>query len=764
MPRKKGSKTTKSSTNINKKKKKTTTKSTKKTTKKVVKKELENEIIADDFLEEDLDNETHILDEDVSPEEEKSRIKVFLFELRNNPKLAFKRLFRFFKRILYSNKLLLLFVFLVTVNGFFLRLFTANENNNAFNLDALLADFSFALIVGSFSLFIKKRKYGYLRALLIFLSILCVINSAYYTYYTSFTSITLLSIVKYTTSIGDAIFKNVLQIKDFIYLIAPIVFIVVKRRYVKTGYLEKINYYRRHKKQGMGFLALGIISLVLFFTTCTATDFGRLDKQWNREYIVMKYGIYIYHVNDLIKSVEPKVVAIFGYDNAIKNFNEYYNNKESYDDKNEYTNILEGKNVIVIHGESVQNFVIGLKFNGQEVTPNLNRLAAKSLYFDNFYTQVSVGTSSDTEFTFNTSLMPAMYGTAFSNYFDKEYFSTPILLKQKGYYTFAMHGNNGDFWNRRIMHANLGYDKLYAKSDYDIDEVIGLGISDVSFFRQSVEKLKKIDEEHDKYFGYVITLTNHTPFSDLDKYGEFDVDIKERVYNSETRSYEDVVYPYMEGTKLGRYLKSVHYADYALGLFLDELKKEGLLENTAFIFYGDHDARLPKEDFIRLYNYDKTTDGILPETDPNYVAFDEYEYELNRKTPLTIWSKEIEKKPKKISYYMGMYDLQPTLGNMLGFSNKYALGHDIFNIKEKNIIVFPSGNWLTKDMYYNTQKGEAYTLSNSIISEDYISENSKYAENLLKVSNDILIYDLIRNSNIQTSEINENEIVEGANP
>ena len=104
-------------------------------------------------------------------------------------------------------------------------------------------------------------------------------------------------------------------------------------------------------------------------------------------------------------------------------------------------------------------------------------------------------------------------------------------------------------------------------------------------------------------------LTNHTPFSDTDKYGEFAVDIKEKVINPETGLEEEVVYPYMEGTKLGNYLKSVHYADYALGIFFEELEKNGLLDNTVIVLYGDHDARLPEQDYVKLYNYDKVYSG-----------------------------------------------------------------------------------------------------------------------------------------------------------
>ena len=691
---------------------------------------------------------------------ENSKIRLFIFGLKSNPKATLKKTYRFSLRFLHNNIMFFLFVLFNVLNGFLLRLLTANENNNAFNLETILADFSIIVMIGSISYLMKNKKYTYLKIMTWILSIICVINSAYYTYYSSFTSITLLSIVKYSTSVGDAIFENVVQLKDFIYILIPLIFIFIHRRYNKMDYFKTTDYHEKDGNKVLAFLAVGIVSLLLFFSTCTATDIGRLDKQWNREYIVMKYGIYIYHINDLIKSLEPKFVSIFGYDTALKSFNEYYASRESEHKNNEYTNMFVGKNIIAIHAESVQQFVIGLTFNGQEVTPNLNKLANNGLSFDNFYTQVSVGTSSDTEFTFNTSLMPAKYGTAFSNYFDKKYISVPALLKGKGYYTCAMHGNNGDFWNRRIMHANLGYDYLYDKKTYDIDEVIGLGISDASFLTQSVEKLKQINSEHDKWFDYIITLTNHTPFSNTDMYGEFDVDIKEDAIDPETG--EQISHSYMEGTKLGRYLKSVHYADYALGLFIDELEKEGLLDNTVIVLFGDHDARLPKDDFIRLYNYDKETDDILPETDPNYKPMTDYQYELNRKTPLIIYSKDRQDIAKKVSYYMGMYDVMPTLGNMFGFTNIYQLGHDIFDIKDDNIIVFPSSNWLTKDMYYNSQNNEGYALSEGVISDDYIAKNNKYAEELLNTSNNLLIYDLIRNSNKEASEIDEQGIMEGA--
>ena len=127
-----------------------------------------------------------------------------------------------------------------------------------------------------------------------------------------------------------------------------------------------------------------------------------------------------------------------------------------------------------------------LKFNGREVTPNLNRLAKEGLFFSNFYSQVSVGTSSDAELTFNTSLMPTKSGTAFVSYSDRTYLGLPKYFNDLGYYTYSMHANNGNFWNRKAMHAQLGYKKFFDKSKYKVDKenIIGLGLSDKEFFNQ----------------------------------------------------------------------------------------------------------------------------------------------------------------------------------------------------------------------------------------------------------------------------------------
>ena len=659
------------------------------------------------------------------------------------------------KKGLSENIVFVIFVFINVLNAFLLRMLTMNNPSNFFAFQPLLADFAFVVIVGSFGFLFKKLgRTIYYFLVTVILTALCMINSSYYTFYTSFSSISLISTIKFIGQVGDAVVENVMKPKDFVYLLAPIIMLAVSIKKHKSNVVTRNDY--KDKPRALKTLAVGVASAVVFTATLTSVDIGRFVKQWNREYIVMKYGIYVYHINDLIKSVEPKITSLFGYDEAMKTFKEYFN-VEKEQKTNKYTGIYEGKNIIAIHAESIQSFVIGLSFNGVEVTPNLNKLVNSGMYFDNFYSQVSVGTSSDSEFTYSTSLMPSNTGTAFGSYYDRTYITTQKMLKDKGYYTFSMHGNNADYWNRRIMYESIGYDEFYAKDDYDIDEVIGLGISDKSFFRQSVEKIKKINEENEKYYGTIIMLTNHTPFSDTEKYGEYDLSLHESVYNEATGTYEEVKYPYLEDTKLGNYLKSVHYADAAIGEFINSLDQEGLLEDTVIVVYGDHDARLPKEDYQKMYNYNKETDGILPSNTPGYIKFDSYQYELNRKVPFIIWTKD-GKYQGTNSNVMGMYDVQPTLGNMFGFYNKYALGNDIFEIGEDNIVVFPTGNWITNKVYYNSQKGAFMTLRDTVITDEYIEKCTNYSEELLNASNAVIVYDLIKKSN--ETQTNESQVIE----
>jgi phosphoglycerol transferase MdoB-like AlkP superfamily enzyme len=670
----------------------------------------------------------------------KNNLNKFISRIKNNSPLYIKKIKR------YINSDFLFFYFFVgcVLNGLLLRAFTVK---NYFDIKPIIADMMIILVISGFSYFVKKKnRFTYFMIWSCVLTAICVINSVYYHFYNSFVSVSLISTSIFVFQVGDAVVKNVMQLRDFTYILFPVLYIALYWKLNKNRYFQKTNYILNKGVMASNLFVVAFILAGIFVTSLTPIEYSRLNKQWNREFLVAKFGIYTYHVNDLIKSLEPRINTMFGYDKAAKEFRDYYAEKQNEPIvKNEYTNVFTGKNIIAIHAESIQSFAMGLTFNGQEVTPNLNKLAKGGLNFTNYYAQVSVGTSSDTEFTLNTSLLPTTNGTVFVSYWNREYVTIPKLLKEQGYYSFSMHGNNGTFWNRLLMHKEMGYDKFYHKTSFTIDETIGLGLSDKSFFRQAVPIIQELkNNNRTPFYGTLIMLTNHTPFDETEKYGDFPVDIKVKAVN-DLGVEQEVSYPYMEGTTMGNYLKAVHYADAAIGQFMQDLDTAGLLENTVVVIYGDHDARLPKSDFVRLYNYDYKTNSILLPDDPNYKNVDYYQYELDRKLPFIIWTKEGKVK-KQVKTVMGAYDVLPTLGNMFDFRSKYQLGHDIFSTKE-NIIIFPNGNWMTDKVYYNGQKDEYLMLKDQPLPANYIENYRAYADKSIAVSDSIILYDLIRKEN-----------------
>ena len=644
-----------------------------------------------------------------------------------------------------NNVLFLTFVVASVFNGFLLRALTVK---NYFDIRPVIADAAMVIIVGSFGYLIKpKRRFIYYLIWSILYSLICVINSMYYTNYLSYSSISLLATSFLIVDVGDAIVENVMEIKDFCYLWQILVIIFVHIKLCRSQYYSRFFYV---KKMFIKTLTVGFCLIAFFSFSLSPKDIGRITKQWNREYIVMRYGIYTYQFSDIFASLTPTINSMFGYDRNAKLFRDYYNNNSSVSVSNRYSNIFKDKNVLVIHAESVQQYVMDTSINGVSLTPNLNRLASEGIYFNNFYAEESVGTSSDSEFTFSTSLMPATSGTVAINYWDRNYPSIQKEFKDMGYYVFSMHGNNCTFWNRNLLHQSLGYDKFYCYTDsYNIDETIGLGLSDKSFFKQSISYLKEINSNKKKWYGTMIMLTNHTPFSYIGNYSDLDVTYKYETIDKETGKMVKKSSSYLEGTVLGNYFKSVHYADEAIGQLISDMDKEGILDNTVIVIYGDHDAKIKKSEYEYYYNYDYKTNSVYDKSNPNYNEFTDYEYEVNRKVPFIIWTKDkaINIKSNNVG---GMIDVLPTLGNLFGFSNRYSLGHDLFSVKD-NVVVFPDGNWITDRMYYNSQREEALIFDSNPISVDYIEANNKIAEERISVSNSIIVYDMIRSLEKQSS-------------
>jgi lipoteichoic acid synthase len=339
-----------------------------------------------------------------------------------------------------------------------------------------------------------------------------------------------------------------------------------------------------------------------------------------------------------------------------------------------------GKNIILIQLESTQNFVVGLSLNGQEITPNLNKLREDSLYFPHFYSQIGPGNTSDAEFAVNTSIYPLASESVAIRYKQTSFPSLPHLLKTKGYTAVTFHPNAVTYWNRDTLYPNLGFDRYFDKSFYHDEDLVGRwGSSDEVLFQKAIPVLVDYKNHNQKFYASFITLTNHHP------------------YKLPANKKSLTLPAGMDGTLLGDYLTSVHYEDYALGLFIQALKANHLWDDTVLIIYGDHFG-IPEAEEKKSQS---TLKKILGR---EYTVIDRLNVPLFLRVP--------ELKPQTVASAGGQVDILPTLANLfkLSLNGQLVFGRDILNTKH-NLLGFryyyPEGTYISSGVFHRGGTGNS---------------------------------------------------------
>jgi lipoteichoic acid synthase len=372
-----------------------------------------------------------------------------------------------------------------------------------------------------------------------------------------------------------------------------------------------------------------------------------IKNAYESKLIVQRYGVFGSHFFDGYRTFFKAKIALS--EEAEKETFAWLLKNASQESDNSKTGQYAGKNVIIVNVESLQNFVIGKSVEGQEITPNLNRLLKESYYFNNHQFTVGLGNTSDADITANTSIYPLTDVATAVQFHDNDFTSLPKALKKEGYSTAAYHGFFRDFWNRSKFFKSLGFDTFSAKDNYSDAQKIGMGLNDITFFKETVAKIKK---QPAPSYNYLITLSSHHPFS---------INDEDKVINITRENYNEEAY---------RYYNLIAYTDNAIGIFIDELKKAGLYDESVIVFYGDHIAKVgdltsPKTIDSIGYRMDKKDD---------YLNFN--------KTPLIIRLPE-QKKGFVRNDISAITDIMPTVLNLVGVKTDYPmLGRDLFGKKE----------------------------------------------------------------------------------
>lgn len=466
----------------------------------------------------------------------------------------------------------------------------------------------------------------------------------------------------------------------------------------KKSNIEKIN----PKKFTISILCSILLSIIsyLYFANYETSAFHNklIYKQRSPITSVECTGPLNYHIFQDFISIKRYFTTIINKNDNILITSWINSNKENLPD-NEYKGCSKNKNLIFLQIESLENFIIGQTAEGKEITPFLNSLCKKSLYFNNIYEQNNGGHSIDCDFLVNTSILPVGDDVAAIAYGENIYNnSLPRILSSEGYTTITSRPEKPGDFNWMELHKNcFGVDHVYSINDYEDDEDVGYGLSDKSSLTQFAKRISSLDKP---FFAQTCTLTSHGPFNIDEKYRELNLPQN------------------IENNYLGGYFESLHYTDKQIQLFFELLKQENLLDNSIIVIYGDHTG------VHKYYN-----DSI------NSIDFDgNWWKDFDHKIPLIIYSSDMQ--PKIIENAGGQVDILPTVCYLLGIDdNKYkntSMGRVLVNTNRYSTVIkdteTDSSNikGFFEDYKEERHLLDAYIRGSDIIKNNYFYKNSFY--------------------------------------
>ncbi len=340
------------------------------------------------------------------------------------------------------------------------------------------------------------------------------------------------------------------------------------------------------------------------------------------------------------------------------------------------------KNVILIMVESLSAEYMGIYGNKKNLTPHLDQLAQKSLFFNNLF---ATGTRTVRGMEAVMLSVPPTPGRSIVKRPDKSNMdSIGEVFKENGYTTEFIYAGYGYFDNMNSFFSQHGF-KIVDRFDFSDDEVTfsnAWGVCDEDLLNKTIQEADKNFHKHNPFFFFVMTTSNHRPFT----YPDGKIDIP-------------------SGT--GR-AGAVKYTDFALNRFFEMAKQKEWFKDTIFVVIADHNGGSAGKTSLPLNRY---------------------------RIPLIIYSQNLQ--PKTISKLSSQIDTGPTLFGLLGISYKNRFfGNNILDksFRERTFI----GNYqklgyvkngylyfLTPDKESHKMKIEKLTLRDVKYREENISQREE---------------------------------------
>ncbi|MED3570926.1 LTA synthase family protein [Cytobacillus praedii] len=560
--------------------------------------------------------------------------------------------------------ILIMFVLLIKITAFQMIIF---DNKSIFHI--VLIEFPmWALMLTGLLLIFKKRRWLSIWLFNLCLSALFIVIMYYTRYFSTVPSYYDVKQIYQSNSVGGTV-ALLGSPFDFLFfldvvLILPLIWFITKK--------SELISFASIKKWTIAFSCAGLITTVIAFF------YPLVDVS----YFAKKHG---YIQSQFVQFYERGIGTALAKNDHLsdKELENLKGNAYVPPSEHDTFGLAKNRHVFTIQVESLQEFVINKSINGQEITPNLNRLLKDSAYFDHVYQQIGAGNTSDSEWIMHTSLYPEGMDPTVNVIDGSNIPSLVHTLERNGYGTATYHADDITYWSRDKLYPALGFDYVYTSEEIPNEKEIGFGPADEVLFNYVEKQLPDQMEDHSLMYSNIITLTSHTPFEMPDEYE----------YLNLPDSYKD--------TYVGNYLQSVRYTDEQIGKFIQSLKELGIYDQSLILIYGDHSG-------LHGAPVTEKDEQLLKEMlGHDYNLHDRFVVPIIFNAP-GIFNGETH------SQLGGQIDLMPTLLNLLGIEHdSQMIGHNLFQYK-KNLLgmryYMPGGSFISDNTLYTAPSAKLPAL------------------------------------------------------
>ena len=594
-------------------------------------------------------------------------------------------------------------------------------------LIAIFNPIPLALLLLGLALYIKNTKLFYGIAITIYLVLFLWLfsNVVYYREFADYISVsTMMATSSVSTGLGETALE-LFNLWDLVYFADFIIIAIVLR---KKPYKLNPKPFSKRASFAVSSLAILLFSVNLFTAEIDRPEL--LTRGFSNTYIVRALGLpafFTYNAHQTYTAEKDRSDATA---EDLVPVEEYV--QEHYASPNsDYFGIAKGRNVIYLHLESLQQFVIDYKLNVDgveyEVTPFLNSLyhSQSTLAFSNFFNQVKAGKTSDAETMIETSLFGLNQGSFMVQYGGSNtQQAAPYILSQNGGYTSAVfHGNSASFWNRNNTYKQWGYNYFFDQSYFSEateENSFQYGLNDKIMFADSIQYLERLQQP---FYAKFITVSHHYPYTSSligDEIGFPLADTPDETING--------------------YFATANYLDASIKAFFDYLKATGLYENSIIVLYGDHygisNSRNP--DLAPLIGKDSQT-------------WSDFDNAMMQRVPYMIVVPGMTN-GGIIDTFGGEIDALPTLEHLLGIeaNNYLQVGQDMLSSEHSQVVALrTAGNFITPK--YTSYGGKIYYTETGVeitnpdeVTQKEIDDIKASAAAQLSASDAIQTGDLIR--------------------